>query len=336
MASKQLPLSGQMATSSADDFLLVKGIGPAIASRLHRAGIQTYIQLVSLSPAELAERVPGLSARQITRQNWIGQVRKLISKKTRPSNKTKAAPTVRQHYENFTVEFLLDEKNEMRRARVVHVQSGDVDTWTDWKAEQLTDFMIRHAALRQPVSKSPNQKEMAIRKRSLRKTEKRSDLLVTSLSDSALPQIDYHEFMHPPTETATPALPSYADLHLTGNLRLRDLKVCSVDSDVPLPCLWQNQLYRIRLILDLADVTVPSNAPLNYQATVNFTQFGGPCHASCAETGTLVAMGNVALNIAGPSLAPGTYRLDSYVTLVDQEATPGLTAFLKGDLLQVY
>lgn len=62
-----------------DDFSLIKGIGPVLSRRLHEAGLCTYSQLSSLSPDELAEKVGGLSAKQIARQDWIGQAAKLAT-----------------------------------------------------------------------------------------------------------------------------------------------------------------------------------------------------------------------------------------------------------------
>ena len=138
-----------------DDFSLIKGIGPVLSRRLHDAGICTYDQLASLSPAQLAEKVGGLSAGQIAKQDWTGQADKLAPKKTssRPPPKETPKRTLHQHYENFTIEFLLDEKKTMRRTRVVHIQSGDADTWAGWEADQLIDFLARHSGTRLPGKK---------------------------------------------------------------------------------------------------------------------------------------------------------------------------------------
>jgi predicted flap endonuclease-1-like 5' DNA nuclease len=65
-----------------DDLKLINGIGPVIESHLNKVGIFTFAHLAMLSPADLAEAVSaihGLSAQQISAQDWIGQARKLAS-----------------------------------------------------------------------------------------------------------------------------------------------------------------------------------------------------------------------------------------------------------------
>ena len=158
MARKQLGTPTADSPPVTDDFSLIKGIGPVLSQRLHDAGICTYNQLASLSPAELAEKIGGLSAKQIARQDWTSQAHKLAPKKTRPRPPQKGAAkrTSHQHYVNFTIEFLLDEKNRMRRTRVVHVQSGDADTWAGYEADQLIGFIARHTGVRIPVKRLEN------------------------------------------------------------------------------------------------------------------------------------------------------------------------------------
>src|SRR5262245_165824 len=66
--------------SSADNFKLIHGIGPAIERHLHSAGILTYVQLAAISPEELAALLhgyAGVSAQQIAKHDWIGQAREL-------------------------------------------------------------------------------------------------------------------------------------------------------------------------------------------------------------------------------------------------------------------
>lgn len=51
-----------------------------------------------------------------------------------------------QHYETFTVEFLLNDDNEVRRTRAVHVRSGEEAKWPGQAARELLDFMSHHGA----------------------------------------------------------------------------------------------------------------------------------------------------------------------------------------------
>ncbi len=114
MPRKQARIPNVVPPSMADDFRKIQGIGPVVDGRLHKAGIHTYAELASLSPVKLAARIPGLSPGQIDGQDWIGQAWKLSSKKTKAKahKKTTTLSVSRQHYENFTVEFLLDEKKK--------------------------------------------------------------------------------------------------------------------------------------------------------------------------------------------------------------------------------
>lgn len=55
-----------------DDFVPLRGIGPAFAERLHQAGIRTYAALARLTPEQVAERCQ-VPAWRIRRDDWIGQ-----------------------------------------------------------------------------------------------------------------------------------------------------------------------------------------------------------------------------------------------------------------------
>ena len=55
-----------------DDLVVLRGVGPAFAQRLQRAGIRTYADLARLTPEEVAERCQ-LPVWRIRRDDWIGQ-----------------------------------------------------------------------------------------------------------------------------------------------------------------------------------------------------------------------------------------------------------------------
>ena len=129
-----------------DDFKIIYGIGPLYEKHLHNAGVRTFAQLAKLTPEDVATHLPNLSASQIRKQGWSLQARKLAAKKAKakPRRKKPTVPTTSQHYENFTLEFLLNEKNKLRRLRIMHVQSGDVETWANWNSEEVSYFLARH------------------------------------------------------------------------------------------------------------------------------------------------------------------------------------------------
>ncbi len=188
MARKRARMVAAAAPSAADDFKVIRGIGPVVESRLHSAGILTLAQLAAMLPADVAALVAGLSANRIAKQNWIGQARKLASKRT-PAKLRKAAAALqgRQHYATFTLELLLDEGNNVRRTRVVHVQDGDEDAWANWEDARLIDFVVKHAALQpQPTKPTPSHEaETGLTKesdeRAMRPAEARTEELPANL-----------------------------------------------------------------------------------------------------------------------------------------------------------
>lgn len=50
----------------------------------------------------------------------------------------------RQPYETFVVEFLKDEHGQVRRTRVVHVQTGVEERWAGWDEARLLRFVLAH------------------------------------------------------------------------------------------------------------------------------------------------------------------------------------------------
>lgn len=339
MASKHSRAPKMIRSQPADDFLLIRGIGPALAGKLHDAGIHTYRQLASLTTEEIASKIIGRSANQISHQDWIGQARKMATPKRRlkSHHKEMITPVVHQYYENFTIECLLDEKNGLRRTRVVHVQSGDAETWPGWQAAQLIGFLARHAGVYKKSDSRLNQKKSAGRARNLQagNRESASGRIIPSTplplpparSAAAQRQNGIEQNIVPQHQAVSP---------LTGILCLQDLRVMTAGSDQPVNFLRQGQSYFIRLDLDLSDVHAKEDAMWTYQATIHFNQVGGDLHPVSETRGTLIHSDRVTLEIPGIDLTLGIYRLEAFVRLTADKAVPDLTAFLKGNLLHVY
>lgn len=338
MASKQTQGSIAVSPQPADDFKLIKGIGQVIADRLNEAGIRTFKQLAALSPTTLVSQVSGLSAKQIARQDWIGQARKLARTKPRPKSKKKEsiAPTLRQHYENFTVEFLLDEKNAVRRVRAVHVQSGDAKTWTGWESGQLNDFLAQHTEASISAAKITNREILDSPRQLLESAIGGSDPGKIKESSTA-----------PQFSLATKAVKSankgiefgsqfQEAINLTGTLRVQDLKVIPIGSNIPLLSLHKGQPYLLRLTLDLSYVDAPSDVSLLYKANIFVKQFGGKTYLVNEVISNYKLSDKMTLGVLGPVLPPGLYQLAVFVKLTSDETSSGLTALLKGDLIQVF
>lgn len=148
MASEQ-PRSPAL-PAGADDFKLIHGIGPGIANRLYAAGICRFEQLAARTPDEVAlvvADIAGMSAERIVKQDWIGQAQEFSNQPAADQPAAEPGSSVRQHYATFTIELLLDEHNDVRRTRAVHVQSGVKTTWAGWDQERVSAFLIEQSGL---------------------------------------------------------------------------------------------------------------------------------------------------------------------------------------------
>jgi hypothetical protein len=302
-------------------------------------GIHTFTQLAALSPAKLAGKVSGLSVKQITHQDWIGQARKIARKKPQPKHyekTTTSSLTFRQHYENFTIEFLLDEKNRVRCTRVAHVQSGDADTWAGWKADQLVDFLARHAGVCIRAKTFEIPENLEIRKQLLGISDNGSSFMGIKSPSPSLLLSNIEETAQSDTEIIKPVIQSPTNTTFASILRLQDFKVLPIGSDTPVHSLRQNQPYQVRLTLDLTKVVAPRNIQLRYKAKINFKQLGGASCLVAEESCGILPSECVTLDIICASPPPGTYRPDAFVRLFSDKTDLGLMASLRGDLIQVF
>jgi len=135
-----------------DDFQEITGIGAATERRLHDAGILTYQDLAARSPGQLAASLAGMAAvspARIASQDWAGQARKLAGPAAPP---LPSEPD--QHYASFHIELLLDVDNSVRRTKVHHHQSDTDEAWPGWNEEKLLALLRDHIPLvvpRQPA-----------------------------------------------------------------------------------------------------------------------------------------------------------------------------------------
>jgi hypothetical protein len=336
MARKQSLIPCAVPPQITDDLTLIRGIGPVLAGRLRDASIHTYEELASMSPATLAACLGELSVKQITRQNLIGQARKMATQKTRSKvdKRETLAPAARQHYANFTIEFLLDERNEGRRTRIVHVQSGDADSWTGLGTEQLINFLVRHTGLHDPRKKLTFNKSDAVRGKPLQMKKNESKPVIRSPEPPMIATAPISG--HRSAETVSSVLQPPEVVDPADTLQVRDLKVTLPGSDIPIFFLHQGQPYVVQLTLDQSNGVAPRTTALVHKTTVIFKQVGGPCESVLEANGALGLSNTLSLHLSGTNLAPGVYRLSAFVGLAGERALLGPTAFLKGGLFQVY
>jgi hypothetical protein len=279
-----------------------------------------------------------LSTEHIIKQDWIGQARKLASEKTlseaqkeveapadteqtppielthantpleepQKDNKTMASKG-QFHPATFTVELLLDEDNEVFSTYVMHVQSNREQTWTGWEKTQLVDFLDQSIVVKvtpeEPVLANEEEPEYA-----------------------------------PVVVVESTPLTTYPEL--VGTLHLRDLMIIGAESAGPRRILSRDQPFDVHLTLDLTEMTVPGNTPLNYKASIYGKSLGSRSGQVVGEVeGTIKPTDTVTINVEGTPLAEGTYKLAAtvIVALPSTKLTvkPGTTAAI-GDMLQVY
>jgi hypothetical protein len=337
-----------------NDLKLIKGIGPRREERLQKAGIRTFARLAALSAEEIASLISNTSAHQITRQGWITQARKLVPDKTKAKSRQKKSrvSTSRQHYENFTFEFLLDEKNKVRRLRVVHVQSGDVDTWARWDAERLLDFMARHTGSHLPCAtaavSSPIKSTLTSRpsvsgepfSQTLAKTRSIHTVAPPSLTSRSNPQI-----------LASSERAAGAIVHQIGTLpqvitgsarkiRLLEWKLLPVDTGQSVDNLSPDQAFDVRLTLDINNAALADGSYLEFKGILYAKKLSEGQRHLLSDTHGVVPYAQIMnLTLCNSRLSAGYYRLEALLSLnlvgTKAKSHTGLLAFLEIGLLQV-
>jgi len=219
----------------------------------------------------------------------------------------------RFHPATFTVELLLDENNNVYSAHVLHVQSRREHSWSDWPKSELVDFLGQSAGVNvtsvEPVLAEP--------------------VLVTAEEPEHVPEV------------VAESMPLTAKPRLAGTLHLRDMKVLTAGSSEPRRLLPHDQPFDVRLTLDLSEITVPGNTPLNYKASIYRKSRSDPSGQIIGETeGTIKRADNVTIDVEGNLLVVGSYRLAATVILslpgTKPTPKPDCIAVIDGDRIRVF
>ena len=324
MTNKHSDHSEATMLAGAEDFKLIRGIGPGVAQRLHRAGVLTFAQLADMLPEEIAMLVSdlaGLSAQRIVKQDWIGQARALAREQALDkAEENQIPPTLRQHYATFTVELLLDEENDVRRTRVMHVQAGDEESWAGWEEARLSAFFVQRAGLI-PTAAALIHPTVA-------------------QHDSAVPNEELRSSADEANEVvAIEVQPIQRTLVPRSTLHLTELAVVSADSESSHRLLQVGQPFDVRLSLDFKDVALDS--PLNYTASIYAKSLDGRPRQLLGEAeGIIEQTGDVSIRVENMTLDLGIYRLEAALVATFSsslpEQRPGLTAMFEGGLIRVY
>ena len=311
-----------------DDLKVICGIGPVTEKLLHDAGIQTYRQLANLSVKAIQALVPTTSENQIKKQDWVGQAYKLAPARAKRDHGKDEIPINRQHYENFTLEFLLDEKNKIHCVRAVHIQSGDKDTWSNWDNERLTTFLAWHTGARFPQGKliSPTFVEPSTSTASLQQT---SHLLEVA------PHPSPSQLVPAPVEKLEPESPSPSN-----PIRLLEWDTLSGDTAQPIHTLSHDKIFNVKLKLDISKTSLSNSTQVDVTGMLYAKKLGGGSRQIISETQQIVPYSPILdLTLENATLAQGIYRLKALVKVHPSEDTSlpaGIDASFQGGLFQVY
>ncbi len=355
MAHKRMDASSVASLQAPDDFTRIHGIGPAIQKCLHSAGIITFSQLASLPPETIAAIVSNLSVNKITKQSWLDQARKFASgqENSKTLQKESTAPASRQHYENFTIEFLLGEKNKIRRVQIVSVQSGDIDTLTKWDPERLIDFLAHHAGihLRYAKSSAQNTLEQKPAASSSASTELSSEHIRKLSEDHELvPAIEPASTQSSPPALAvaslagtTPQKPSSSTVSASpiNTIRLLEWKTLLNNTDQVVRHLTPDQSFEVDLTLDLASAGLAEISNFSLAAALYAKKLDNGSRQMIAEAQISRHYESVINLIIGNATLPqGLYRLEALLSLSPKDASlstrPCVNTSFRGGLVQVY
>ncbi|GAC1382639.1 MAG: hypothetical protein NVSMB33_10160 [Ktedonobacteraceae bacterium] len=335
MAKKRSLTNNTAEPPRSDDLKLINGIGPGVEKRLHGVGVFTYARLATLSPADIAAAVAdltGLSSQRITKQDWIGQARKLALDllSTQQEDLEMSAngeqnvaliatlveedatpPEERYHAATFTIECLLDENNSVHHTHIVHVQSGREHTCTGWQSTQFEDFLSQSVRLNISSDKSPPS--------------------IVGEPEHAPVGVEDSKAL-----SAVAAKPK-----LVGTLHLRAMETIGVESDGSGRILHHEQPFDVCLTLDLTELTVPGSTPLKYKASIYSKNLSNRSGQFVREAeGTLLPTDITTIDVKGNALPQGTYQLAATVILalptMKLAPKPGSIAIIDGGLVQVY
>lgn len=308
MNTNRASASHRVTPIGADDFTLIRGIGPRVKSRLHGARILTFAQLAALSPKEILAtigKMPGMSVERIIRENWVGQARERVATVALPNPSDEKAPQNSQRYATFKLELLIDETGGLRRTHIAHVQSTENASWAGWEQARLIDFIVSHAGLNTQCAE-----------------EIRAAFIARSVP-----------LVRAPANTVA----TLTDEQRTSTRRLREFVTIPKGSIIPRMIIARDETFSIRLSLDLSDLVTPAQKWLNYEATVRAKNLDGGAREIVGQSrGTILSADTITINIESKPMLAGTYRLEAIVALAPPSTELPSPLMLSGGVLQVY
>lgn len=319
-----------------DDFTLIRNISQKTASRLHEAGILTYEKLAAMTSDEIVSRIgagSGISAESIAKKDWIGQAAKLAEALQAKGKPGHAEPsTSNLHAVSYVVELFLDDRNTVSRTKMRHVQSEEEEDWSEWNERRLMEYFLRRPELNvpktQPISKAAKSSQFTVIE---------SDAFVSAAVQEAGNRVASA------SDTSSGNYAKQKDVPTaTGKPRLHTLEIIPEQIGFPCRAFAQNQPFNVRLNLDMADVALDDNAPLNYSLTVQSRSLTNEDDEAVTKgTGVITTSGNVLLELQAAPLSPGVYQFAAALTLSPQATSQTAkqrhpATLFKGGLFEVY
>lgn len=310
MTSKRSPTAG-------DNFRRIQGISRSIEHRLHEEGILTYTNLASLKPQAISAilgDLNGVTSERIIKENWIEQARGLSSrpgsaiaekdavrKKNLPSTKVKGLTS-------FVVELLLGEEGQVKRTKVLHVDTGGEETWEEWQEQRLLDFFVTRAELCQPAAEIDMPTATAV--------EQRPE---ATMSPEAIPADMIQPGLAPSPQSQIAAQPYVIEIATsTGGSASQQSTAFPAQAKGTSGILSTSQAFEVHLALDRPEIVSAEGRPLSYKANIYAKSLKGPLRQSIGEAGgQLEPTSKATIVIGGSPLPQGLYRLQAVVGLSD-------------------
>jgi hypothetical protein len=284
-----------------DDFRRIAGIGPALERRLHDAGILTYQDLAARSPEEIAAALADVTG--VSPERIASQ--DWIGQARQLAGPPPEGAEPSQRYASFHVELLLDPDLGVRRTKVHHYQTDTDDTWPGWDEDRLLTLLrdrIAPTAARQP----------------------------TDAADLQPPA--------PPSTSQPPAATPSTDLP-PPSLRIEELTPIrdGQRGDIRRP----DEPISVRLTLRVEPTDTPHAATVDFTADIAArSKLGDNQRWPLGTThGTVRVNDPLSVELTGPPLRPGLYRLVATVAVYPADHAPEAQPLdrrdASGDLIQV-
>ncbi|MEO1059950.1 MAG: helix-hairpin-helix domain-containing protein [Actinomycetota bacterium] len=127
--------------SDRDDLQELHGVGPAVETRLHEAGITDLAHLAGADPAAIAAAVAGLRGMTDERiAAWIAEA----AQRTAASP---GEPSSAERRETFVLTLVIGPDGEVTRSALRHVRTDAERSWPGWRHDELDRFVAASAGM---------------------------------------------------------------------------------------------------------------------------------------------------------------------------------------------